>query len=96
VWGWIAPLRALRRRRRRFASLCFLGAGVAFGTSVYLVLTRVERAFDAAHFPILAGLVVLMVMLFHLGASAEAEVAKLEQEIAELEAEAVRLLGQRS
>jgi len=96
VWGWIAPLRQRKRKRRRFASACFLAAGIAFGTSIYLVITRAERAFDAAHFPIFAALIVLMVALFSLGAGAEAEVARIEQEIAELEAEAVRLLGQRS
>ncbi len=96
VWGWIAPLRRLRRRRRRFASACFLAAGIAFGSLVYLVLTRVDRVFDATHFPIFAGLVILMVGLFYLGASAESEIARIEQEIADLEAEATRLLAHRS
>lgn len=96
VWGWIGPLRQLRRKRRRFASLCFVGAGIAFGSLIYMVLTRVDRAFDATHFPIFAALVLLMVGLFHLGGGAESEVARIDQEIADLEAEAVRLLGQRS
>lgn len=95
VWGWIAPLRKLRRRRRRFASLCFLAAGIAFGSGIYLVITRAERAFDPAHLPIFAGLVLLLVALFWLGTSAEAEIAKIDEEIADLEAEAVRLLEHR-
>ena len=92
VWRWTTPLRRLRRRRRRFASLCFLGAGIAVGSAFYLVVTRVHQTFDPHHFPIFAGLVLLIVLLFWLGASAEGEVARIEAEIAELEAEAVRQL----
>ena len=92
IWGWIAPLRALRRRRRRFASSCFLAAGIAFGNLLYLVLTRAERTFDRLHLPIVFVLVTLMGALFWMGASAEGEVTKIEREIDELEAEAVRRL----
>jgi hypothetical protein len=95
IWGWIEPLRAQRRKRRRFASSCFLAAGVAFGSLIYLVLTRADRTFDPAHLPVFLALVGLMVATFCLGASAEGEIARLEEEIAELEEEAVRRLGER-
>ena len=87
-------MRALRKRRRRFASACFLAAGVAFGTCVYLVVAHVERTFSPSRFPFFAGLVALMVSLVWLGASAETEVQRIDEEIAEIEAEAVRLLEQ--
>jgi hypothetical protein len=95
IWGWITPLRKQRTKRRRFASLCFLAAGISFGTALYLLITRVDRTFDGAHFPLFAALVLILVAMFVLGASAESEVAKLDAEIAELEAEAVRLLDSR-
>jgi hypothetical protein len=94
VWQWTSPLRALRKRRRRFASASFLAAGVAFGTAVYLVVAHAERTFQPARFPFFAGLVALMVALVWLGASAENEVQRIDEEIAEIEAEAVRLLDQ--
>ena len=95
VWSWTDPLRKLKRRRRRFASFCFLGAGIALGSAVYLLLTRADRTFDPLHLPLFLGLVALMIALYWLGANAEAEVTKIDEEIAELEAEAIRLLNQR-
>lgn len=95
VWAWVAPLRALRQKRRRFASAAFLAAGIAFGTLLYLVISHPERTFANAHLPVFLCLVALMAALFWLGANAEVEVSKLEREIAALEEEAVRRLGER-
>jgi hypothetical protein len=60
------------------------------------LLTRVERTFDNAHLPLFVALVLILVAMFVLGASAESEVQRIDAEIAELEAEAVRLLGTRT
>lgn len=92
--GW--PLRKLRARRRRFASACFLFAGAAFGTCLYLLRTRFEKTLDAAHLPLFLGLVALLCALFLLGTSAEAEVSRLEAQLDELEEEVARALTRRN
>jgi hypothetical protein len=86
----------VRARRRRFGSLCFLAAGGAFGSALYLLRTRAERMLDGAHLPILVGLVATMAALFLLGVSAEQEVARLEDELAAIDEEIVRLLNRRN
>ena len=95
LWNWTIPLRRLKQQRRRFASSCFLAAGIAFGTTLYLLATRVDRLADPRFLTLLFVLVGLLVALFFLGVSAESDVEKIDAEIAELEAEATRILGMR-
>ena len=85
IWKRGVPLRRLRSRRRRFASACFLLAGIAFGTSLYLLRTRFLKVVGPAHLPALIGLIALMTALFVLGASAEGEVTRIDEQLLELE-----------
>ena len=85
LWQRGVPLRRLRSRRRRFASACFLFAGLAFGTSLYLLRTRFLKVSGPTELPIFVGLVALMVALFVLGASAEGEVSRIDEQLQELE-----------
>ena len=85
IWRRGVPLRRLRGRRRRFASACFLFAGLAFGTSLYLLRTRFLKVSGPTELPIFVGLVALMVALFVLGASAEGEVSRIDEQLQELE-----------
>ena len=86
-----APLLTRRARRRRFGSLCFLLAGATFGTAVYLLRTRAREVLGP-RLPLLLVLIATMVALFALGSSAEAEVARLDDELAAIEAAIVRAL----
>ncbi len=70
-----------RRSRRRVASLCFLAAGAAFGTALYLLRVRFSLLAAprprAAFFALVAG----MVLLFWLGSRIESEVTQLDDEL---------------
>src|SRR4051812_48926519 len=79
-----APLVALRRRRRRFSSLCFFFAGIAFGTALYLVRAHFDALSDPRRRAVLFSLVGLLVALFWLGARAETEVSELDERLREL------------
>ncbi len=77
----IAQLIALKRRRRRLSNASFFVAGIGFGTMIYLLRARFElvRTARAAA----AALLAITVAAFYLGARADAEVRKLDEEIAE-------------
>jgi hypothetical protein len=72
-------LKALRKKRRRLSSACFLVAGVGFGTVFYLLRARFQLVRDRGLFA--AALLALTVGAFWLGARAEAEVAELDEKI---------------
>jgi hypothetical protein len=78
----LGPLRALRRRRRRLSSACFLVAGVGFGTVFYFLRARFQLVLDRSLAA--AALLALTVGAFWLGARAEAEVADIDEKIREL------------
>ena len=96
LWSRGVPLRRLRARRRRFASLCFLFAGIAFGTSLYVLRTRFVKVVGPAYWPTFIGLVALMVALFVLGASAEGEVSRIDEQLEALETQMGIALRRRS
>jgi hypothetical protein len=79
-----APLQALRRRRRRLASACFLVAGFGFGTLAYLLRARSHELRDAGKQVTFFALVVVTVAAFWLGARAEAEVGQLDEQLRDL------------
>jgi hypothetical protein len=75
-----------RRVRRRQASLCFLFAGIGFGTAIYFL--RARFATLGPEFLLLVG---IMVALFWLGARAESDVTQIDDRLREIaEARATR------
>src|SRR5690349_6688651 len=86
-----APLERERRARRRTSSFFFFAAGLAFGTAIYLLRARFATLSEPAHRVAFFGLVLFMVLLFWLGARAEADVSSLDEKLRDLrEAEAAR------
>jgi len=87
-----APIiEARRRARRRTSSFFFFAAGIAFGTALYLLRARFATLAAPAHRVAFYGLVLFMVLLFWLGARAEADVSSLDERLRNLrEAEAAR------
>ena len=73
-------LTALKKRRRRLSNASFFVAGIGFGTMIYLLRARFElvRAARAGALALLA----VTVAAFWLGARADAEVRKIDEEIA--------------
>ena len=80
-------LRGERRRRRRFSSLCFFVAGLAFGSAFYLLRAHIALI-GARPAPFLA-LVALMVVVFWMGARAETEIVALDEQLRALDAAAL-------
>ena len=79
----IPELHALRKRRRRLSNASFFVAGIGFGTIIYLLRARFELVRAAR-----AGALLLLgitVAAFYLGARADAEARKLDEEIEEKE-----------
>jgi hypothetical protein len=68
-----------RRARRRQASLCFLFAGIGFGTAIYLLRARFSTL--GPEFLVLVG---IMVALFWLGTRAESEVSQIDDRLREI------------
>jgi hypothetical protein len=73
-----------RRAQRRMASICFFAAGVGFGTAIYLLRARFTLLLLPAKRAGFVALVALMVLLFWLGARAEAEIGRLDERLREL------------
>jgi hypothetical protein len=84
-----AELERLRRSRRRFSSGCFFIAGIAFGTALYLLRARFATLSAPSQRAALAGLVAVMAGIFWIGARAESEVGRIDEELRALE-ESVR------
>jgi hypothetical protein len=81
----VDELIALRRKRRRLSSASFFVAGVGFGTIVYLMRARFHLLRDEGRYLTAAALLAVTVAAFFLGARADAEVSKLDDQIRELE-----------
>ena len=77
----LQKLIALKKRRRRLSNASFFVAGIGFGTMIYLLRARFEliRAARAGALALLA----VTVAAFYLGARADAEARKLDEEIAD-------------
>lgn len=85
------PIERRRRARRRTSSFFFFAAGIAFGTAIYLLRARFATLGEPAHRVAFCGLVLFMVLLFWLGARAEADVSTLDEQLRNLrEAENAR------
>jgi hypothetical protein len=80
-----AALIALRRKRRRLSSASFFVAGIGFGTLIYLVRARFRLLRDEGRWAAAAAIVAVTVAAFWLGARADAEVRRLDEQIRELE-----------
>jgi hypothetical protein len=85
-----APLKRQRRARRRSSSVFFFGAGILFGTALYLLRARFATLAEPRHRVAFCALVLVMVLLFWLGARAEAEVSTLDEKLRELRETAAR------
>ncbi len=68
-----------RRVRRRQGSICFLFAGIGFGTALYML-----RAHFSTLGPAFLALVALMAALFWLGTRAEADVTQIDDRLREI------------
>lgn len=79
-----------RRARRRSSSAFFFAAGITFGTAIYLLRARFGALAEPRHRVAFCALVLLMVLLFWLGARAEAEVSSLDEKLRELRESASR------
>jgi hypothetical protein len=80
----------LRRKRRRLSSSCFFAAGVGFGTAIYLLRARFSTLAAPNQRVLFLALVALMVIIFWLGARAEAEVGQLDEQLRDLDERARR------
>jgi hypothetical protein len=67
------------------SSGCFFAAGVAFGTTLYLLRARFATLSAPSQRAALAGLVAVMVAIFWIGARAESEVGRIDEELRALE-----------
>jgi hypothetical protein len=76
-----AELMRLRRSRRRVSSGCFFVAGVAFGTTLYLLRARFATLGAPSQRAALVGLIGVMVAIFWIGARAESEVGRIDEEL---------------
>lgn len=85
-----APLERERRSRRRSSSAFFFATGLTFGTAIYLLRARFGALAEPRHRVAFCALVLVMVLLFWLGARAEAEVSSLDEKLRELRESAAR------
>jgi hypothetical protein len=81
----VEELIALRRKRRRLSSASFFVAGIGFGTLVYLMRVRFHLVRDDGRYLAAGALLAVTIAAFYLGARADAEVSKLDEQIRELE-----------
>ena len=87
-------LKRVRQRQRRLASGSFFVAGVGFGTALYLLRARFATLDAPSQRVAFVSLVALMVAVFWLGARAELEVGRSDEQLRDLE-EAVQALLRR-
>jgi hypothetical protein len=80
-----AALMALRRKRRRLSSASFFVAGIGFGTLIYLVRARMHLVRDDGRWLGAAAIVAVTVAAFWLGARADAEVRRLDEQLRDLD-----------
>ena len=90
--GRIAALKVDRRAQRRLSSACFFVAGIGFGTALYLLRARFATLGPPSQRLAFVGLLAVLIGAFWLGARAEAEVGRLEEELREVEATAASLV----
>jgi len=83
----LAALVSQRRKRRRLSSASFFVAGVGFGTLIYLLRSRFRLLREEGRWAAAAALVAITVAAFWLGARADADVRRLEDEIRQLESQ---------
>jgi hypothetical protein len=79
-----------RRARRRAASLCFLAAGVGFGTALYVLRARFHQIGGGKRPLAFAALIALMAALFWFGSRLESEVGEIDEELRQLLEQASR------
>jgi hypothetical protein len=79
-----AELTRRRRARRRLSSICFLVAGVGFGTALYLLRARFYTLASPGKRAAFFALVAFMAIFFWLGSRAESEVTRLDDELRDL------------
>lgn len=80
-----AELIALRGRQRRLSSASFFVAGIGFGTLLYLLRARFRLVREEGRWLAAGAIVVVTVAAFYLGARADAEVGRLDEQIRALE-----------
>jgi hypothetical protein len=78
-----AALTALRRRRRRLSNASFFVAGIGFGTLLYLLRAHFQLLSEEGRWAGAAALLAVTIGAFYLGARADAEVRRLDQELME-------------
>jgi hypothetical protein len=83
-------LLALRRRQRRLSSASFFVAGVGFGTILYLLRARFHLLREEGRYAAAGGLLLVTLAAFWLGARADAEVQRLDEQLRELDREGRR------
>jgi hypothetical protein len=83
-------LRRERSRRRRLSSGCFLVAGVGFGTAFHLLRSRFAQLAAPGQAASFVALLLLTIGAFWVGARAEAEIGRLDEQLRELEERARR------
>ena len=72
---------ALQRRRRRLSSASFFVAGIGFGTLLYLLRAHFTLLSDEGRWAGAAALLGVTVGAFYLGARADAEVRRIEEDL---------------
>jgi hypothetical protein len=80
-----AALTALRRKRRRLSNASFFVAGIGFGTILYLLRARFQLVRDEGRFAAAGALLAVTLAAFWLGARADAEARRLDEEIRKLD-----------
>jgi hypothetical protein len=78
-----AALTALKRRRRRLSSASFFVAGIGFGTLLYLLRAHFRLLSEEGRWAGAAALLAVTVGAFWLGARADAEVRRIDEQLAE-------------
>jgi hypothetical protein len=74
---------ALKKRRRRLSSASFFVAGIGFGTLLYLLRAHFSLLSDEGRWAGAAALLAVTIGAFYLGARADAEVRRIDEELAE-------------
>jgi hypothetical protein len=74
---------ALRRRRRRLSSASFFVAGIGFGTLLYLLRAHFTLLREDGRWAGAAALLAVTIAAFYLGARADADVRRIDEELAE-------------
>jgi hypothetical protein len=74
-------LMALKRRRRRLANASFFVAGIGFGTLLYFLRARFTLLGEEGRWAGLAELLVGTLGAFYLGARADAEAHRIDDEL---------------